>query len=93
MKTNETVREIAEEFLGKEGEGRNHINFVLPCPLCKEVREFAEYADSKLQQQKDSLIKKVEEMKEIAKTARQFINRSRYNEACDDFISLIKNHE
>lgn len=44
--------------------------------------------------QKDTLLmKEVEDMKETAKTTLQFMNRSRYNEACNDFISLIKNHE
>ena len=38
-------KKLVEEFIGKEGEGRNHERFAQPCPLCKELRDFAEFLD------------------------------------------------
>lgn len=40
-------KKLAEQFLGKEGKGRNHEEFIRQgCPLCKEVRAFAKYLES-----------------------------------------------
>jgi len=37
---------LAEDFIGKEGEGRNHNGFDrFTCPLCKEVKDFARYLE------------------------------------------------
>ncbi len=41
-------KELAEEFIGKEGEGRFHPNQnSRNCALCKEVRDFAEFLEGK----------------------------------------------
>ena len=39
-------KNFADDFLGKEGEGRDHRKYELPCPLCAEVKAFAEYLNN-----------------------------------------------
>lgn len=45
------IDKVVEEFIGQEGVGRDHQlrgYFTHNCPLCKELRDFADYLKFKL---------------------------------------------
>lgn len=45
---------LAQEFIGEEGKGRDHRIFTHPCPLCKELRDFAEFLKNKLESKQNA---------------------------------------